>query len=326
MLIIIEKNSRLQRRLLQSIALAAIAVFNTVAFMFPDAAALRVVIASICVLCLLCLPTVQLLISKRTGNVYIGNLKKVIGVFYLIFLLLLMPRVFEAVSMDLHLFSNTVAQVLTFLSLVLLLAFSLPAYLLLMKEETDKIMQVMATTDALTGLPNRHSFLLLAEPLFQRHKERKSPIGVIFFDVDNFKQINDHYGHAFGDQVLRKFAGLFKSDIRAVDLPCRYGGEEIVVFLPRADAATTEEVARRVMEAVTHVTFAEQPGFTFTVSAGIAGGVPDEDKTLHDYISYTDKALYSAKKGGKNTVVRYSHLDNVSNDPQLLHHNSANPS
>lgn len=301
MLSIIQADTGGVRKTIGVTAFCCIALFNVAEMLYPNDPSLRVFLASICVFLTLFIPTTYLLFSRNTSN-----FKRVVGLFYLFFLTMLLPRAGMAITFSLNLHSNAFIQTLTFLSLVLLMIFSLPAYLLLIKEDTDKILHAMATTDALTGLPNRHSFVSAAKRLHDRHKASNSSLALIFFDIDDFKVINDQRGHGFGDEILKHFATALNTGVRAMDIPCRYGGEEFLLLLPRADAKVAASVAKRIMEAFRSILEKEQPGFICTVSGGIRAGVPAENDTLETDIRRADQALYDAKATGKNKAVLWT--------------------
>ena len=159
--------------------------------------------------------------------------------------------------------------------------------------------------DPLTGLFNRR---YLEETLAREERRAAragSPIGLIVFDVDHFKRLNDTHGHDAGDAVLRALGGLLQTHVREGDIACRYGGEEFVIALPGASI----EIARERAEALRDVTeklASLIPGRSVekvTISLGVAG-YPDHGATWQEAIQAADKALYRAKQGGRNRVER----------------------
>jgi diguanylate cyclase (GGDEF)-like protein len=131
-------------------------------------------------------------------------------------------------------------------------------------------------------------------------------VSILFLDIDYFKMANDKHGHAFGDEVLVALAATIRKTLRAGDLSCRFGGEEFVLLLPDTDMKQANIAAARLMEAVGQIEFERQPNFSFTLSIGIMGGIPDRDVTLTAYLEKADKALYYAKANGRNRVEEYS--------------------
>lgn len=283
-----------------AIAFFSLLTFNLVEFFGSGNESFRVAMASACIFLLLLFPTVYMFLSGKKSMV-----RQAVAVLYFLFLSLLLPRAVHALGMPSDLSGNSTFLALTFLSMVLLLLFSPAAYLLLMREETDKRLHAMAMTDALTGLANRHNFIIHAGRLFDRSKSKKSPLAMLFIDIDDFKKINDVYGHTFGDTVLVHLARLLKDSLRTVDIPCRYGGEEFVILLPRTDTATAESVSRRIIRRVNELRFAEHPDFRFSLSIGLAAIPPYDGQTLTDCIEQADCAMYEAKRTGKNRVITY---------------------
>ncbi|MBZ9693714.1 MULTISPECIES: GGDEF domain-containing protein [unclassified Mesorhizobium] len=154
-----------------------------------------------------------------------------------------------------------------------------------------------AQTDSLTGLLNRRA-------LFDMHGH--VPVGaftaVVVFDLDNFKTINDEFGHAAGDEVLRVFANELAANLRPADVAARMGGEEFALVLKRTLPEAVEEAAERIRAAfATRLIETETGSLTCTVSAGFAFG-SKEGISLDKVLSAADKALYDAKRGGRNRV------------------------
>ncbi|ESY91299.1 GGDEF domain-containing protein [Mesorhizobium australicum] len=154
-----------------------------------------------------------------------------------------------------------------------------------------------AQTDSLTGLLNRRA-------LFDMHGH--VPVGaftaVVVFDLDNFKTINDEFGHAAGDEVLRVFANELTANLRPADVAARMGGEEFALVLKRTLPETVEQAAERIRAAfATRLIETEAGSLTCTVSAGFAFG-SKEGISLDKVLSAADKALYDAKRGGRNRV------------------------
>ena len=157
-----------------------------------------------------------------------------------------------------------------------------------------------ANLDALTGLPNRRYFDELLAIMGPRRRDTDS-LGILMIDIDHFKRLNDRYGHAQGDVVLREVGGAIAMTLRAEDTPVRYGGEEFAVILRRASAPQANEAAERVRAAVSGLSIArlgiEAP---VTVSVGVAIAAEDEEVTA--VIGRADQALYRAKRRGRDRV------------------------
>lgn len=298
LILIIDATARREITLVWRLLIFCVFVFNLTEITLHTPSA-RVFVASLCGFAILIIPALQLTAFKKNDH-----FKRTMGIFYVFFLLLLLPRAYYALIDDnISIFTNFTVQVLTFVALIFLLTFSLSAYLIFMKQGTDKAISRMASTDFLTGLPNRQSFLEAAERAFGQHQERGDPVTVLFMDIDHFKMINDGRGHSFGDKVLKKFGEIVRNCLRTDDISCRYGGEEFVVLLSRTDGTISEKVTRRIMNEVARTAFSEDPAFRFTISVGVANAVPGDGDTLDQFIDNADHAMYRAKEAGRNRVM-----------------------
>ncbi len=162
----------------------------------------------------------------------------------------------------------------------------------------------MAVTDGLTGLHNRRYLERHLRTLVQQAVAREKPLSVLVLDVDHFKPINDSFGHAVGDDVLREFSRRIRKAIRGIDLACRLGGEEFVVAMPDTDAALAMLVAERLRQKIAGDPFRvaqTDESIDVTVSIGISSltGAEDTPETL---LKRADRALYEAKRAGRNRV------------------------
>lgn len=156
-----------------------------------------------------------------------------------------------------------------------------------------------AVIDPLTGMLNRSALRTRAEELAQQGAISGDPVGMIVVDVDNFKAVNDRYGHATGDAVLREVAYRLRRELRAFDLAYRIGGEEFLMLLPGADAGGAVEVAERLCEAVGAEPCA---GVQVTVSCGAGASPPGSAFDYDATFAATDEAVFEAKKSGRNCV------------------------
>lgn len=162
-----------------------------------------------------------------------------------------------------------------------------------------------ARTDPLTSLLNRRGLELRAGVLVGQAHAAGTALSVAMLDIDHFKRVNDVYGHAVGDEVLKTLAAIFTQHLRPGDQAVRWGGEEFVVVLPAADADQAIEVMRRVRHAVGQ-TVLSPVEWRLAVSVGIAGTetVGDSPDVLKHLIDAADEALGLAKRGGRNRIVR----------------------
>jgi diguanylate cyclase (GGDEF)-like protein len=161
--------------------------------------------------------------------------------------------------------------------------------------------QRQAITDELTGLVNRRRFLEALGSEIVRAGAFETPLSVVLADLDDFKLVNDRFGHYAGDDVLRGFADLVRAHLRDVDVPGRLGGEEFAIIVPETDALGAEAVAERVRRSLAALRVADAPEFAITASFGVAEYVPGEGGDA--LLRRADDALYGAKRRGKNRVV-----------------------
>ena len=162
----------------------------------------------------------------------------------------------------------------------------------------------MAVTDGLTGLHNRRYLERHLALLVQQAVARQKPLSVLVLDIDHFKTINDSFGHAVGDDVLREFSRRVKKAVRGIDLACRMGGEEFVVAMPDTDAALALIVGERLRQKIAKDAFPvpdSGESVEVTVSIGISSLASSED-TPAMLLKRADEALYKAKRAGRNRV------------------------
>ncbi len=148
----------------------------------------------------------------------------------------------------------------------------------------------LASTDELTGLPNRRSFLKALEREHQRCSRYHTVYTVLLLDIDDFKRINDNFGHAVGDVVLKQVANILQRNIRKVDIPCRYGGDEFLVLMPDTRIGAGEEVKRRIERSLTE--FAEAGIPPFTASMGLTEG---NEGNFEEILKKLDLDMYREK-------------------------------
>jgi diguanylate cyclase (GGDEF)-like protein len=165
-------------------------------------------------------------------------------------------------------------------------------------EETHRL----AITDPLTGLYNRRGLFELGQREIDRVHRFHRPLAAIMLDIDRFKQVNDIYSHAVGDQVLRVLAEVCRANLREVDLLGRYGGEEFAILLPETDAQAARQVAERLRQEIASTPVMTPRGpISFTVSLGVTialDGIPE----LAVLLDRADTAMYAAKQAGRNRV------------------------
>lgn len=173
--------------------------------------------------------------------------------------------------------------------------------------DLNERLEKLATIDSLTGIANRRHFDEYIDREWRRALRDKTALSLIFFDVDHFKAYNDRYGHVAGDECLRFVAQMLKSAMRRpADLACRYGGEEFAVILPNTDINGAHHLAETILERV-RVARRSHDGNGGLGIVTLSGGVaamrePGPDATLRDFIETADRALYIAKRVGRNRI------------------------
>lgn len=168
-------------------------------------------------------------------------------------------------------------------------------------------LEQLAVTDQITGLYNRHYFFTVVHHFFEEARRYDLALSCFMLDVDFFKSINDHYGHIFGDHVLRTVAERFKANTRRSDLLARYGGEEFILVAPNTDLRTAQMLAERLRTAV------EREPFTLgnatanvTISIGLSGTELIREGPFDHLLDSADQALYTAKRSGRNRCVVFT--------------------
>lgn len=167
-------------------------------------------------------------------------------------------------------------------------------------EKKQKQLQLQAITDGLTGIYNRRFFYEALQQEENRYKRKKLVYSIVMFDIDNFKQINDKYGHATGDEVIKDMASMATKLTRDSDIVARYGGEEFTILLPETDSCGAFVLAEKLRELIMSNSFPKLPQ-TVTASFGVASA--DEADTFEQVIQLADERLYQAKRLGKNQTV-----------------------
>jgi diguanylate cyclase (GGDEF)-like protein len=174
-------------------------------------------------------------------------------------------------------------------------------------QDEKKRLELLSITDQLTNTFNRSYLFLRLQEEFQRAQRYGLPFSYVMIDVDDFKKINDTYGHTVGDRVLNELAEEIRRVMRKSDLLARYGGEEFGILLPSTGLAGAMREAERVRSAIAKLAYSELPaGVRLTVSAGVAAFPHATVHAAEDLIVNADKALYKAKGAGKNRVCQFT--------------------
>jgi len=167
--------------------------------------------------------------------------------------------------------------------------------------------EALALTDPLTGLFNRRRFADVLKREFAITKRYKNPLSCLMMDVDHFKQLNDRFTHDAGDEVLKHISNTIVGGLREVDLPSRYGGEELAILLPQTPKDNAMLVAERLLDKIrAHVFTFGTETVTVTVSIGVAASTDVPDGSPEDLVKAADVALYDAKSKGRNRVASFT--------------------
>lgn len=170
-------------------------------------------------------------------------------------------------------------------------------------ERTQEQLRMAASTDFLTGIYNRRQFTALADKELDRSSRLGTPLTLLIFDLDLFKDINDIYGHATGDDVLKEFVKRIKTCLRPYDIFARIGGEEFALLLPNTEALDAKNVATRCLNIINHQPLiCGKHKIKLTTSIGVSQTVR-EISTLDALLVSADQNLYKAKRMGRNKVV-----------------------
>ena len=188
-------------------------------------------------------------------------------------------------------------------------------------------LEKQATHDKLTGLYNRHFMVEILEKEFSRALRHQSDLSCLLLDLDNFKDVNDTFGHTFGDLVLREFSAGLEQNIRKSDISIRYGGEEFMVLLPNTGIAGAQNIAEKIRATCEKKRYDDgHNSTTVTVSIGIASIKQHQLIDDKEIVACADKALYRSKAEGRNRITVYmkkpswiSNNNEISEDNNLGH-------
>jgi diguanylate cyclase (GGDEF)-like protein/PAS domain S-box-containing protein len=176
------------------------------------------------------------------------------------------------------------------------------------RKKAEEQLKLIASMDGLTGVANRRHFDNTLDLEWRRAMRSAKPLSLIIIDVDYFKNYNDVHGHLAGDFCLQKIAHTVRDSLRrAGNFVARYGGEEFMVILPETETEDAYLFAESLREKIENLNIEHKDskaGKNVTVSLGVSTSIPKKDSTQDELISLADKALYKAKQGGRNRVVR----------------------
>jgi diguanylate cyclase (GGDEF)-like protein len=189
------------------------------------------------------------------------------------------------------------------LSVSLFLTFIIAIIIIrIIREYNDKLAD-LAKYDTLTKIPNRRTFQDTLQHYIALSKRNSEPLALLFIDIDDFKYVNDNFGHKIGDEVLKEVAYILKTNTRTSDICGRWGGEEFVLAFLNSDINSSTEVAEKIRTILENsLKLKTLTGKSITISAGIT--LYEKNEALDNFISRADSAMYEAKKAGKNKIVK----------------------
>ncbi len=162
--------------------------------------------------------------------------------------------------------------------------------------------EIMAITDAMTGIFNRRRFEPILDLEYKKAIRYELPLSCMMIDIDHFKIVNDTYGHAVGDAVIKDVALIIQQSIRSVDTACRWGGEEFAVLTPVTDKKNAVHPAQKILQTISGHTFQNIGSNKVTVSIGIADVSGADIDTATKLVNVADQAMYEAKRKGRNRI------------------------
>jgi diguanylate cyclase (GGDEF)-like protein len=304
-LTLIDTYNKVVKRNYNILVFICVLTFNVIT-VYGTTESTRIVFASSITATLIAFPVYKLFRYKNSSI-----LQKVIAVFYSITMACFLFRAYTALTSahDMTLWSTNISNTGSFLLLYLVMLVGSIGFILLAKEKLDIELVKAASFDELTDIFNRRTFILRTKELISLFSRKKEQISYLLIDIDNFKKINDVYGHYVGDIVLKEFAAAIKTQLRNYDLFGRYGGEEFAILLPGTDEKDSIEVAERLRRTIENTPVSINPEIKYTISIGIITLTPDSQTNVDMLYKLSDSALYAAKIQGKNRVVRFQNTD-----------------
>lgn len=295
-LMIIKRNytEKVKRRYI-ALLICCIAVFiGATAYGFPEN--VRITFASSITALLMIFPVYKLFTDQKAST-----LQKVIAALYSLTILFLIFRAVAALTtdLDMNLASTSIFNTWLFLLLYIVMLAGSTGFILLDKEKQDLELLKAASFDGLTNILNRKTFISRSKELISLCLRKQEKISFLLIDIDDFKKINDKYGHFVGDAVLQDFADTLKKQLRDYDLFGRYGGEEFAILLPGADEKAVQEVAERLRSTIENSSVDAGSNIKYTISVGFFSILPGEETDIDMLYKLCDRLFIWQNPRGK---------------------------
>lgn len=257
----------------------------------------RIATSTLILVILMIFPVFRLITDKDASG-----MQKAMSALYILIIIFAIFRSIAAltINVDMNLSSKNIYNTWLFLLLYIVMLTGSIGFILLDKEKQDAELLRAASFDGLTNILNRRTFVKRSKEIISLCVRRQENIAFLLIDIDNFKRVNDEYGHFTGDLVLQDFAKIIKNQLREYDLFGRYGGEEFAILLPGVDDENVEEIAERLRITVENSHENSDTKIKYTISIGFMSILPDEETDVDTLYKLCDDALYVAKSQGKN--------------------------
>jgi diguanylate cyclase (GGDEF)-like protein len=293
---------------------AALVIFTIIYFWFNTEANRTFVFSLESALLLTGTIFVYLMDRRRTA------LMTIIAAIHIVLFLFLTFRAFNAYFQlfDYTIFSTHWFNQITFAALFAHMMTVNVGFILLTKQKTDAVLLEAATIDQLTQVINRKTFLDGGKKVISKAHDDKLPVTMWMLDIDNFKYINDTYGHIIGDQVLTEIASLLKQILIENQLFGRFGGDEFASIVAGLDEKTSDQMTDTACKLIAATPFTEK-SLSVSVSIGVVTIIPKKDTNFDTFYRLADEALYNAKKDNKCIWRRAYSPNNLSKNPEVNH-------
>jgi diguanylate cyclase (GGDEF)-like protein len=210
---------------------------------------------------------------------------------------IIITLVIQSLGIELNMNAGLVISVIITLIITPIMSFFM-VRLFLKVDKLEEEMRILATYDSLTGLLTKREFMDRAEYFHKIATRENIPYSLIIADLDDFKEINDQFGHLTGDQTLETIGLAFKENLRESDLACRFGGDEFLFFLPNTNLEQAEHFSKRLKTIIDDAIKCSSLEIQLTASMGIASYPELKTDSLEDFLSAADTAMYLAKEAG----------------------------